>query len=139
MAVRNSFNNELEKTNDNDVFLPPVSPDKETLFACPPTLDKAGRTELHAVFRNYMSYLSTRAVMPGTPSRNQSQRNQASSDGTTYFMVTCRAKDNGRVSWPKGRGEYLEFSVYKAGRSTHEVVEALSRRLRVTRGRCEKV
>ncbi|CAN0022224.1 unnamed protein product, partial [Hapterophycus canaliculatus] len=44
-------------------------------------------------------------------------------------------KPSSRVSWPKGRGEYLEFSVYKAGRSTHEVVEALCQHLNIRRSR----
>lgn len=54
----------------------------------------------------------------------------------TYFEVSHElTKRNSRQSWPKGRGEYLEFSVYKAGRSTHEAIDAICRRVDVSRGR----
>ena len=97
-----------------------------------------------------MPYLSTRAIMPGDGGGRGGGgggdgggggHTAQSTDGMTYFEVTHEAPrkggtGGGRQSWPKGRGEYLEFSVYKAGRSTLEVVEALCRHLDVKRGRC---
>lgn len=138
-----------------DVFLPPPAPPRQVLLPCPPALDKAGRTELHGVFRAHMPYLSTRAIMPdagggggrggggggrggrsGDGGRGSERRVNAvaGADGVTYLEV-CHEKRASRGSWPNDRGEYLEFSVYKAGRSTHEVAEALCRRLNIKRGR----
>lgn len=34
------------------------------VLECPPSLDKAGRTEVHGAFRSYMAYFSTTAIMP---------------------------------------------------------------------------
>lgn len=152
-----------------DVFLPPPEPPRKVLLECPPQLDKAGRTELHAVFRTHMPYLSTRAIMPASNSGGRGGRGGGGTSGgrggfgddgvrrddndrtvvqspaagavaaatdSTFFEVSHElSKKSSRQSWPKERGEYLEFSVYKAGRSTHEVAESLCRCLDIKRGR----
>ncbi|CAM9428690.1 unnamed protein product, partial [Laminaria digitata] len=64
IATRVSFDAEVEEGGAADVFLPPAEPSRKIRLPCPPGLDKAGRTELHGVFRTHMPYFSTRAIMP---------------------------------------------------------------------------
>lgn len=140
--------------------LPPPLPPREVRLVCPPGLDKAARTLLHGVFRSHMPYLSTRAIVPtanvvgsanaegeiGTVRRGTRGGvmtggsmipaiDKFGGDTVTYLEVCHEGRSDGRRSWPSERGEYLEFTVYKAGRSTQEAAEALCRRLRIQRGR----
>ena len=144
VAERASFDAaEADKNGANDgVFLPPPPPPRELLLPCPADLDKAGRTELHGVFRAHMPYLKTRAIMPdsgggrGGASSSIGSRTEGRISGLTYMEISHEStKRNSRQYWPQGRGEYLEFSVYKVGRSTHEAADAICRRLDVNRGR----
>lgn len=119
-------------------LLPPTAPARFVLLPCPEDLDKVGRTAVHAIVRAHMSYFSTRAVMPikGEGRVAGGARVGGSTDGVTYMEFLYSAeRRGGRESWPKNRGEYLEFSVYKAGRSTNEVADALCRQLKIQRGR----
>lgn len=118
------------------LILPPPAPDRAALLECPEALDKAGRTAVHGIVRAHMPYLSTRAIMPGTEDLNGGGGREGENSAATYLEVThSSSRRGGRQSWPKDRGEYLEFSVYKAGRSTNEAADALCRRLGVLRGR----
>ncbi|CAN0422110.1 unnamed protein product, partial [Ectocarpus sp. 12 AP-2014] len=129
-----------------DVLLPPPEPPRQActslvVLECPPSLDKAGRTEVHGAFRNHMAYFSTTAIMPSARPRMAGGGDEfgapppiVPNDGKVYLEVSFE-KRKSRASWPKGRGEYLEFSLYKAGRSTSEVAEALCQRLHIKRAR----
>ncbi|CAM9480655.1 unnamed protein product, partial [Ectocarpus sp. 13 AM-2016] len=129
-----------------DVLLPPPEPPRQActslvVLECPPSLDKAGRTEVHGAFRNHMAYFSTTAIMPSARPKMAGGGDEFGApppivphDGKVYLEVSFE-KRKSRASWPKGRGEYLEFSVYKAGRSTSEVAEALCQRLHIKRAR----
>ncbi|CBJ32590.1 pseudouridine synthase [Ectocarpus siliculosus] len=124
-----------------DVLLPPPEPPRQVVLECPPSLDKAGRTEVHGTFRNHMAYFSTTAIMPAARPKMAGGGDEfgapppmVPNDGKVYLEVSFE-KRKSRASWPKGRGEYLEFSVYKAGRSTSEVAEALCQRLYIKRAR----
>ncbi|CAN0478916.1 unnamed protein product, partial [Ectocarpus sp. 8 AP-2014] len=114
---------------------------RQVVLECPPSLDKAGRTEVHGAFRNHMAYFSTTAIMPAARSKVAGGGDEfgapppiVPNDGKVHLEVSFE-KRKSRASWPKGRGEYLEFSVYKAGRSTNEVAEALCQRLHIKRAR----
>ncbi|CAN0278227.1 unnamed protein product, partial [Ectocarpus fasciculatus] len=124
-----------------DVLLPPPEPPRQVVLECPPSLDKAGRTEVHGAFRSHMAYFSTTALMPAARPKIAGGGDEfgapspiVPNDGKVYLEVSFE-KRKSRASWPKGRGEYLEFSVYKAGRSTSEVAEALCQRLHIKRAR----
>lgn len=147
----------------DDSCLPPPLPLREVRLVCPPDLDKPTRTLLHGVFREHLPYLSTRAIVPGAnvivasagaagPSDQAavSYGGEASGgvttgnvdvlgdirvENVTYLEVRHEAFGKVRKSWPAGRGQYLEFTLYKAGRSTLEAVDLLCRRLRVHRSR----
>lgn len=147
----------------DDSCLPPPLPLREVRLVCPPDLDKQARTLLHGVFREHLPYLSTRAIVPGANVIVSSAGAAGPSDQTamsykgnalgggatgnvdilgdiqvenvTYLEVRHEAFGKVRKSWPAGRGQYLEFTLYKAGRSTLEAVDLLCRRLRVHRSR----
>eukprot|EP00752_Nemacystus_decipiens_P017519 g15702.t1 len=134
VATRHDFDTAVEGGGgmDNDFILPPPEAAQQIFILCPDTLDKAGRTAVHQAFRSHMSYFSTAAVMPppAGSTGDQLDARPVPNDGRVYLEVWYK-KRRSRASWPEGRGEYLEFSVYKAGRSTSEVVEALCQCLHI--------
>ncbi|CAM9309633.1 unnamed protein product, partial [Pylaiella littoralis] len=138
VATRVAFDAEEEKEAEEgislDVLLPPPEASRQIFLRCPERLDKAGRTTIHEAFREHMTYFSTSAVMPPPPwSDAPEDPRPVPDDGRVYIEVSFETRT--RAAWPKGRGDYLEFSVYKAGRSTSEAAEALCQRLYIKRTR----
>ncbi|KAG5189803.1 hypothetical protein JKP88DRAFT_286547 [Tribonema minus] len=120
-----------------------AGPAARLLLTCPADMDKAGRTGLHSLFKSLFGYLETKTVL-GQPQESAPAEAAAEEDADASTPVATPAAalelqykppSKGRRGWPRGRPEYLEFSLYKAGRGTHEAIDALSRVLRVKRTR----
>ena len=102
-------------------------------------------TRLSAIINHFYTTPNSSSSSSSSSSNNNNNyyyyyycKNNNNNNNFSFFFANLQVsfeKRNSRVSWPKGRGEYLEFSVYKAGRSTSEVAEALCQRLHIKRAR----
>ena len=46
------------------------------------------------------------------------------------LCVVCAEKQNRKPKWPKGRGDYCKFVLYKENRDTMEAVSVIAKLLR---------
>eukprot|EP01064_Diplonema_japonicum_P013689 TRINITY_DN21240_c0_g1_i1.p1 TRINITY_DN21240_c0_g1~~TRINITY_DN21240_c0_g1_i1.p1 ORF type:complete len:613 (+),score=125.99 TRINITY_DN21240_c0_g1_i1:34-1872(+) len=85
---------------------------KEGILLTSTELDKAQRTALHKTIKKYFPKL-------------------ASYSENGLIKVKTLANTNGRSVWPKGRGSYVHFTLYKENIETGQCLKALASKLHV--------